>query len=62
MSDNNNNNNNNKQNGFLSLTQGQRFNNKKYNDIKKPNKPSKIPSNKKPSGTSGTIEGFTSND
>ena len=60
MSDNNNNNN--KQNGFLSLTQGQRFNNKKYNDIKKPNKPSKIPSNKKPSGTSGTKEGFTSND
>ena len=53
MSDTNNNNNNNNneyQDGFLSLTQGQRFNNKKYNDVKKSKKPSSSSSssNKKP--------------
>jgi len=57
---NNNNNNINNQNGFLSLTQGQRFHKKKSDDIKKPNKPpTASSSNKKPSGTR---EGFTSND
>lgn len=58
MRDNDNNNNNNEnQDGFLSLTQGQRFNNKKYNDVKKPTKPSSSSSNKKPLQH---IEGFTS--